>query len=73
MLSMLVQKGRLAPIDDKTPLVQYAYGGVVKRNGKALHRLSIHSRVRDPATNEVKAYDTRFMFDDQGGNVAMDE
>ena len=73
MLSMLVQKGRLAPIDDKTPLVQYAYGGVIKRGGKALHRLSIHSRLRDPATNEVKAYDTRFLFDDQGGNVQMDE
>ncbi len=73
MLSMLVQKGRLAPIDDKTPLVQYAYGGVIKRSGKALHRLSIHSRLRDPATNEVRAYDTRFLFDDQGGNVQMDE
>jgi hypothetical protein len=73
MLSLLVQKGRLAPIDEKTPLVQYAYGGVIKRNGRALHRLSIHSRVRDPVTNEVKAYDTRFLFDDQGGNVQMDE
>jgi PilZ domain len=73
MLQMLVQKGRLAPIDDKTPLVQYAYGGVIKRNGKALHRLSIHSRVRDALSNEVKAYDTRFLFDDQGNNVQMDE
>ncbi len=73
MLLMLVQKGRLAPIDDKTPLVQYSYGGVVKRSGKALHRLSIHSRVRDPLSNEVKAYDTRFFFDDQGNNVQMDE
>ncbi|MGB6985982.1 MAG: PilZ domain-containing protein [Candidatus Aquilonibacter sp.] len=73
MLQMLVQKVRLAPIDDKTPLVQYAYGGVVKRSGRALHRLSIHSRLRDPATNEVKAYDTRFYFDDQGNNVQIDE
>jgi hypothetical protein len=73
MLEMLVQKGRLAPIDDKTPLVQYAYGGVIKRSGKALHRLSIHSRVRDTVSNEVKAYDTRFLFDDQGNNVQMDE
>lgn len=73
MLNMLVQKGRLAPIDEKTPLVQYAYGGVIKRNGRALHRLSIHSRIRDSATNEVKAYDTRFLFDDQGNNVQIDE
>ncbi|HEX8806102.1 MAG TPA: PilZ domain-containing protein [Candidatus Aquilonibacter sp.] len=73
MLNMLVQKGRLAPIDEKTPLVQYAYGGVIKRNGRALHRLTIHSRIRDRATNEVKAHDTRFLFDDQGSNVQIDE
>jgi hypothetical protein len=73
MLSMLVQRGRLAPIDEKTPLVQYAYGGVLKRGNKALHRLSIHSRVRDPLTGEVKAYDTRFFFDDEGGNVQIDD
>jgi hypothetical protein len=73
MLNMLVQKGRLAPIDEKTPLVQYAYGGVIKRNGRVLHRLSIHSRIHDRLTNEVKAYDTRFLFDDQGNNVQVDE
>ena len=73
MLLMLVSKGRLAPIDEKTPLVQYSYGGVIKRSGKALHRLSIHSRVRDDLTGEVKAYDTRFFFDDQGGNVTADD
>jgi PilZ domain len=72
MLGMLVRKGRLAPIDEKTPLVQYSYGGVIKRNGKALHRLSIHSRVHDGISGDVKAYDTRFFFDDQGGNVQMD-
>ena len=73
MLGMLVKKGRLAPIDEKTPLVQYSYGGVLKRNGKALHRLMIHSRVRDDLTGDVKAYDTRFFFDDQGSNVSMDD
>lgn len=74
LLAMLVQKGRLAPIhDSKTPLVAYSYGGVIKRGGKALHRLSIHSRIRDGATGEQRAFDTRFLFDDQGGNVTMDE
>jgi len=72
LLHMLVQKGRLAPVDEKNPLVQYSYGGVIKRQGKALHRLSIHSRVRD-VTGEVKAYDTRFLFDDQGANVTMED
>ncbi|HTX57116.1 MAG TPA: PilZ domain-containing protein [Candidatus Acidoferrales bacterium] len=73
LLAMLVQKGRLAPIDEKTPLVQYSYGGVIKRGNRALHRLLIHSRVRDAVTHDVKAYDTRFVFDDQGGGVQIDE
>jgi PilZ domain len=73
LLSMLVERRRLAPIDDKTPLVHYSYGGVLKRGNLALHRLSIHSRVRDPATGEIRAFDTRFLFDDQGGNVQLDE
>jgi hypothetical protein len=74
LLAMLVQKGRLAPMaDQKTPLVQYSYGGVLKRGGKALHRLSIHSRLRDSTTGEVKAFDTRFLFDDQGTNVTMED
>jgi len=73
LLRLLVERRRLAPVDDKTPLVQYLYGGVVKRGGMAMHRLVIHSRVRDPATGEIQSFDTRFVFDDQGNNVAMDE
>lgn len=73
LLSMLVARGRLAPITEKTPLVQYAYGGVVKRQGKALHRLAIHSRVIDSKTGETRSFDTRFYFDDGGANVQMDE
>lgn len=73
LLAMLVERRRLAPLDDKTPLVQFNYGGVVKRQGVALHRLVIHSRVRDPATGDIVGFDTRFVFDDQGGNVAIDE
>ncbi len=74
LLAMLVSKGRLAPMhDSKTPLVAYSYGGVIKKGGKALHRLSIHSRVRDAATGEVRAFDTRFFFDDTGTNVTMDD
>jgi hypothetical protein len=73
MLAWLVSHGRLAALDEKTPLVHYSYGGVVKRSNKAFHRLSIHSRMREEATGEVRAWDTRFLFDDQGGNVQVDE
>lgn len=73
LLVMLVSRGRLAPIDDKTPLVQYSYAGVTKRQGKAMHRLVIHSRVRDEVTGEAKTFATRFLFDDQGANAVIDD
>jgi hypothetical protein len=73
MLLQLVQHGRLAPIDEKTPLVQYSYSGLAKRNGKVYHRLTIHSRLHDAVTGEVRSYDTRFLFDEQGGGVHIDE
>jgi hypothetical protein len=73
MLAWLVNRGRLAPLDGKTPLVQYSYGGVVKRGGRAMHRLSIHSRMRDELAGEVREWDTRFLFDDQGQNVQAEE
>lgn len=73
MLAQLVQRGRLAPLDEKTPLVQYSYGGVAKRNGIAMHRLTIHSRLRDDITGEVRTFATRFSFDDGGTNISVDE
>jgi hypothetical protein len=73
LLAMLVQRGRLAPIDEKTPLVQYSYGGVTKRGGKAMHRLLIHSRIHDEITGEAKTFDTRFFFEDDGTNVTLEE
>jgi hypothetical protein len=72
LLSMIVQKRRLAPIEkDKIPLVQYFYGGTVKRVGKTMHRLSIHSRVNDAATGETLEFDTRFLFDDSGSEIEV--
>jgi len=73
LLSMLIERRRLAPLDGKTPLVQYSYGGVQKNGNLALHRLMIHSRVRDPVTGEITSFNTRFLFDDRGQNVSIDE
>jgi PilZ domain len=73
LLAMLVQARRLAPLEkDKTPLVQYFYGGTVKHNGRQTHRLSIHSRVRDESTGESLSFDTRFLFDDSGTDIEME-
>lgn len=72
LLMMLVQRRRLAPLEkDKTPLVQFFYGGIVKRAGKSMHRLEIHSRVNDEVTGEQASFDTRFLFDDSGSDIEM--
>lgn len=71
-LAMIVQMGRLAPLEkDKIPLVQYFYGGAMRRSTKTMHRLSIHSRLNDPETGEVLEFDTRFLFDDSGSEIEV--
>lgn len=72
LLAILVQNRRLAPLEkDKIPLVQFFYGGTVKRTTKTMHRLSIHSRVNDTVTGEQLEFDTRFLFDDSGTEIEM--
>lgn len=73
LLTMLVQVRRLAPIEkDKTPLVQYSYGGMTKRSGRPMHRLTIHSRIVDDLTGEGTTHNTRFVFDESGSDIEMD-
>ncbi|HTX60345.1 MAG TPA: PilZ domain-containing protein [Verrucomicrobiae bacterium] len=70
LLSMLVERRRLAPIQENvTPLVQYFYSGVVRHNNLLVHRLTIQSKVVGPEGNEM--YETRFVFDDQGSNIQI--
>ncbi|TAM57964.1 PilZ domain-containing protein [bacterium] len=71
LLSMLVERRRLAPINPKqNPLVAYFYGGVARRNGAALHRLTIQSKVVAPDGSD-EHFETRFLFDDRGEQVTM--
>ncbi|MBV8285208.1 MAG: hypothetical protein JO175_11205, partial [Candidatus Eremiobacteraeota bacterium] len=70
LLAMLVERRRLAPLQDNvTPLVQYFYSGVVRFNNALVHRLTIQSKVVGPEGAEM--YETRFVFDDQGGNIQI--
>lgn len=72
LLSMLVQSGRLAPVEkDKIPLVQYSYGGTVKRNNKVMHRLQILSRLNDETSGRQASFATRFLFDEAGSEIEM--
>lgn len=73
MLGMLVQSKRLAPLDGKTPLVQYAYAGKTEREGSVLHRIAIHSRMFDAATMETRSFDTRFLFSDDASLLTIEE
>jgi hypothetical protein len=68
---MLVQRGRLAPLDDRAhPLVQYFYSGIVKHEGRPMHRLMIQSKVTDPDGGS-EMFETQFVFDDTGANIGI--
>jgi hypothetical protein len=70
---MLVERKRLAPLDGKTPLVQYAYAGKTERDGCTLQRIAIHSRIFDAASMEARSFDTRFLFSDDGSTLTLEE
>jgi hypothetical protein len=72
LLQMLVQRRRLAPLDERqTPLVQYFYSGVVKHEGKPMHRLMIQSKVVDDVEHKSELFETQFVFDDTGQNIGV--
>lgn len=73
MLGMLVQRKRLAPLDGKTPLVQYAYAGKTECEGSVLHRIAIHSRMFESATMETRSFDTRFLFGEDSSQLTIEE
>jgi hypothetical protein len=70
LLAMLVQRRRLAPLDDRTPLVQYFYSGVVRHEGKPMHRLTIQSKVVS-TDGSAEMFETQFVFDDAGKNIGV--
>ena len=71
LLSMIVRRGQLAPLDPKiTPLVQYFYGGIVRSEKTLMHRLTIQSKVVAP-DGRSQLYETHFLFDDQGQNIKI--
>ncbi len=68
LLKLLVERHRLAPLQDSvTPLVQYFYSGVVRHEGKLMHRLTIQSKVVGAEGAEL--FETRFIFDDRGDSI----
>lgn len=73
MLGMLVERKRLAPLDGKTPLVQYSYGGKIDREGSALHRVNVHSRIFDHAEMQTRGFDTRFLYGEDQRSLTLDE
>jgi hypothetical protein len=70
LLQMLVERRRLAPLDERvTPLVQYFYSGIVRHTDRLVHRLVIQSKVVGPERDEL--FETRFVFDESGKNVQI--
>jgi hypothetical protein len=67
IVKLLVEKHRLEPpVPGKPPLLKLFYGGLVRRPGKetAAHRINVHSRIS--INDELMAYDTRFLVEDDG-------
>ncbi len=72
LLGGLARRGRLAPLQpNQQPLVQYFYGGTVKRNGMMMHRLAIVSRIADIDNGAPAEFRTMFFFDETGSHVEM--
>jgi hypothetical protein len=70
LLTMLVERRRLAPLDERvTPLVHYFYSGIVRHNDRLMHRLVIQSKLVGPERDEM--FETRFVFDESGKNVQI--
>jgi hypothetical protein len=70
LLTMLVDRRRLAPLQDNiTPLVQYFYSGVTRRKNAMYHELTIESRVS--GSEDVETYETSFLFDEAGTDVVI--
>lgn len=70
LLKLLVERRRLAPLTDSvTPLVQYFYSGVIRHEGKLMHRLTIQSKVVGAEGAEL--FETRFIFDDKGDSIQI--
>jgi hypothetical protein len=70
LLQLLVDRRRLGPLDPKVhPLVQYFYSGLVRHEGKPMHRLTIQSKIVGNDGDEM--YETRFVFDENGENVTI--
>ncbi len=70
LLKLLVERRRLAPLQDSvTPLVQYFYSGVIRHEGKLMHRLTIQSKV--VGSEGAELFETRFIFDDKGDSIQI--
>jgi len=72
LLNGLARRGRLAQLTpNQQPLVQYFYGGTVKRNGMLMHRLAIVSRIADVNDGPPAEFRTLFYFDENGEHIEM--
>lgn len=71
LLVELVGRRRLVPFDsDQSPLVQYFYGGVSRRDGVSQHRLTILSRNFDDDGSRVD-FRTTFYFDEAAKKITV--
>ncbi len=68
LLNELVQRHRF---DRKaSPTAQFDYGGITHANGHAMHKLTIHTKMKTSSGEEVR-YSTRFLCDESGNEIIV--
>jgi hypothetical protein len=68
LLNELVQRNRY---DRKSsPTAQFDYGGITHANGHAMHKLTIHTKVKVSPVDEMR-YSTRFLCDESGNEIIV--
>ena len=68
-LNELVKRNRF---DRKSsPAAQFDYGGITHADGRVMHKLTVHTKVRVSSVDEMH-YSTRFLCDDAGNEIIVE-
>lgn len=69
LLNELVQRNRY---DRKSsPMPQFDYGGITHANGHAVHKLTVHTKVKVSPVDEMR-FSTRFLCDESGNEITVE-
>ena len=68
LLNELIERNRYDP--KTSSAAQFDYGGITHANGHAMHKLTVHTKVKTSAVDEMR-YSTRFLCDESGNEIVV--